>query len=674
MRDNDGKTENGSVMHRPAAYRSWFVPRLLMLALVLALPLGCGSSSSAAPTAKLETPPGCNPLDASWDCLLPYPSDYFLADDPSTPSGHRVEITPAAMLHTDAGDPVDLLAMHPADGFSHGTQIMALFPGGVDDSNLVTWTGDLSKSLTAASPTALIEADTGKRVLHMAELDPRAPDDAHRAMLIRPLSRLRDKTRYIVAISGLIDKSGKPVKPPEGFRRIRDGSAGDNAVLSPIAKHYESDIFPVLEKAGIDRKKLQLAWDFTTESNESVTGDMLAVRDNVIARMKQAPPAITVKSVTDNVNQDTFRVIEATMKVPLYVDSANPGAKLNYDKNGKVVAKGEADVPFTVIVPQSVANSAPGDPPARLLQFGHGFFGSRHEAENHFVYKFANAYRFVVVSADWWGMSKEDETGVIKTIQNNPGNLASFTDRVHQAMANFIALSYAAKGPLASLPELTFNGAPAYDPQHLYFYGISQGGILGGTYLALSPNAERGTIGVGGADLSLMMFRAGPFAGFLFVISTVISDKLAQQKLALLTQTTFDRIDPVTYAPDILLHPLPGAPPDRRVLMQIGIGDAAVPNIASHLYAREMGVKHLEPAPQPIYGVPDANAPIDGSAIVEFDFGVNPLPGITAQASSAANPVHEGVRAQPAGQKQIDHFFKPGGLIENFCNGACNPE
>lgn len=660
-------------MPRPSTRRSRPLRHLLLATLLAAAPLGCGSSPDTG-SPKLETPPGCNPLDASWDCLLPFPSDFFLVDDPSLPSGHRVELEEPAMLHTDKGDQVNLFKLHPPDGFSHGTQIMALFPDGVDDSNLVTWTGDLSKSLTADSPTALIDASTGKRVLHMAELDPRATDDANRAMLIRPLVRLEDETRYIVAISGLVDKQGKPVKPPEGFRRIRDGAAGDNAVLAPIADHYEQDIFPVLEKAGIDRKKLQLAWDFTTESNESVTRDMLTVRSDIIAKMKQAAPAITVKSVKDNVNQDTFRVIEATMKVPLYIDSAKPGARLNYDKTGKVVAKGEADVPFTVIIPQSVANAAPGDPPARLLQFGHGFFGDRHEAENHFVYKFANAYRFVVVSADWWGMSNPDKSVVVDTIQHDPGNTAAFTDRVHQAMANFIALSYAAKGPLAQLPQLAVNGAPAYDPTHLYYYGISQGGILGGTYMALGPNVERGTLGVGGADLSLMMFRAQPFDAFLLIIGLGIKDKLAQQKLALLAQSTFDRIDPVTYSPNVILKPLPGSPADRRVLMQIGIGDPAVPNIASHLYARELGVKHLVPAPQPITGVPDAQAPVDGSAIVEFDFHVDPLPGIKAQTSALSNPVHEGVRTLTASQEQIDRFFKPGGLIENTCQGPCDPE
>jgi hypothetical protein len=660
-------------MERAPSRRPWPVRRLLLTVLLFALPLGCGSSPDAS-SPKLETPPGCNPLDASWDCLLPFPSDFFLVDDPSMPSGHRVEIDDPALFRTDKGDPVDLLAQHPADGFSHGTQIMALFPGGVDDSNLVTWTGDLSKSLTADSPTALIEADTGERVLHMAELDPRASDDAERAMLIRPLVRLKDQTRYIVAISRLVDKSGRAVKPPEGFRRIRDGVAEDNKVLAPIADHYEKDIFPVLEKAGVDRNKLQLAWDFTTESNESVTRDMLAVRSDLVTRMKQAPPAITVKSVKNNVNADTYRVIEASMKVPLYVDSPDPGAQLNYDKNGKVTAKGEADVPFTVIIPESVANAAPGDPPARLLQFGHGFFGDRHEAENHFVYKFANQYKFVVVAADWWGMSKPDRGVVIDTIQQHPGNTAAFTDRVHQGMANFIALSYAAKGPLASLPQLAVNGAPAYDPAHLYFYGISLGGILGGTYLALAPNAERGTLGVGGADLSLMMFRAQPFNAFLFVISTVISDPLSQQKLALLSQTTFDRIDPVTWAPDVLEHPLPDSPAERRVLLQVGVGDAAVPNIASHLYARELGLEHLVPAPEPIVGVPDAKAPVDGSAIVEFDFGVDPLPGIKAESSAMSNPVHEGVRIQPAGEEQINRFFKPGGLIENTCQGPCDPE
>jgi hypothetical protein len=108
--------------------------------------------------------------------------------------------------------------------------------------------------------------------------------------------------------------------------------------------------------------------------------------------------------------------------------------------------------------------------------------------------------------------------------------------------------------------------------------------------------------------------------------------------------------------------------------MQIGIGDAAVPNLASHLHARALGLSYLQPAPRVIAGLAMADAPFDGSAIVEFDFGVDPLPGIEAIPPTSDNEVHEGVRRLEVAKEQLDRFLQPGGSIEHTCDGVCDPE
>ena len=66
--------------------------------------------------------------------------------------------------------------------------------------------------------------------------------------------------------------------------------------------------------------------------------------------------------------------------------------------------------------------------------------------------------------------------------------------------------------------------------------------------------------------------------------------------------------------------------------------------------------------------------PIDGSAMVEFDFGISPLPGERAQPSIDDTPAHEGVRRTKSGMEQIDRFLRPGGTIDHTCMDLCNPE
>ncbi|HYO65745.1 MAG TPA: hypothetical protein VEU33_06650, partial [Archangium sp.] len=584
------------------------------------------------------------------------------------PSGHRVRLSESAKLKTKEGAVFDFTDLHPADGWSHGTQMLALFPGGVDVSNLPSL-----QSPTAAvnGATVLLDAERSEGVLHFAELDPRASSDERRALLLRPLERLGNQTRYIVALRGLKAKNGSPVPVPEGFRRIRDGQTEGDPLLVPLSRHYEERIFPVLEAAGIPRGELQLAWDFTTGSEENVTRDMLDVRRLTMEALEATPPAVTVTEVKDEVDVNIARRITGTLRVPLFLESAQPGALLARDERGRVRRNGEAEVPFTLQIPRSVWGQ--GVAPVRLIQYGHGFFGSRAEADStFFVRPFIDGAKAVVLTVDWWGMSSADAPGLLNTIANNPGQTLGFTDRVHQAMANQIAVTYAVRTTLGELESLKDKGVRVYDPARTYFYGISQGHILGGTYLALSPHVERGVLSVGGVDFSLIMFRARPFSPFLSSISQVLPDALDQQKFAALTQTGFDRIDPITYAPHVLADTYAGGPASRRVLMQYGLGDVSVPNVATEVHARALGLVQQLPATKPVPGLLAREGEVDGSALVQFDFKLpEPLPGTVADLPPQNNAVHEGVRRDAESRDQVNRFLMPGGKVEAVCGGVC---
>jgi hypothetical protein len=645
---------------------------MVRLALPLALLLAaCTNESPVASLPPLALAEGCNPLGAGTtegsSCLLPYPSDVYLR---ATEAGPRLEVPDAALPHDTKGRAIRPTALHPAAGFSPGSQILAHFPEGIDASDLVGALDDPSQSVLDASPTLLLDED-GRRLLHLAELDPRAKTEDRRALLLRPLERLEDGKRYLVAIRRLRGLDGTTLPAREGFRRLRDGETEGDPAFAPLGS-FEERVLATLEANGVARDELQLAWDFTVRPREDATRDMMAIREAVLAHFASTPAGWKVVSVDDAPNELAARRIELTLDVPLFTETNAPLAPLRRDAAGAVQAEATTPVPVTLWIPKSVAERPSDAPPARLLQFGHGFFGMRSEVED-VVLRIANERGFVVMATDWWGMSEADKAPVADELAVNlPGGLA-FCDRVHQAMANQLALGEAAQA-LAALPEVSFAGKPAFAPAPQYFYGISMGHILGGTFLGLSPRIERAVLGVGGADFSMMMFRARPFLGFLAFVQLGLPDPLDQQAFAAFAQTEMDRIDPLTYAPHVLAEPLPGSIDKRQVLLQIGIGDVAVPNLASHLHARALGVKHLAPAPRPIAGLESAPGPIEGSALVEFDFGIDPLPGRRAQPSVEDTPAHDGVRRSKAGQEQLDRFLRPGGKVEATCEGPCDPE
>ena len=94
-----------------------------------------------------------------------------------------------------------------------------------------------------------------------------------------------------------------------------------------------------------------------------------------------------------------------------------------------------------------------------------------------------------------------------------------------------------------------------------------------------------------------------------------------------------------------------------------------VPNSASHLHARAMGLPLMQPNSRAIYGLETANAPISSSALVEFDFR-NPE---TGEIDKDTN-VHEATRRLPAAILQSDLFLRDDGVVENTCSGPCDPE
>ncbi|MBK8939323.1 MAG: hypothetical protein IPM79_17295 [Polyangiaceae bacterium] len=639
-----------------------------LVALVSLAVSACGDDETQPPPEPepLEIPEGCNPIAADADCMLPYPSDFYRTFDEAT-GDFRVHISEAARPRFE-DVPIDILELHRPDGFGVGTPILASFGAAIDDSNLVFWADDVARSTTPESPTILVDSETRELVPHFAEIDPRTTDLTRQALILRPLVRLTAGRRYVVGIHGINRAEGGALEAPRGFASLRDDGGAAHSALAAQSPQYETAIFPVLEAAGVVRADLQLAWEFTTRSDEDATGDMLAIREAVGGWYAGAVggPDPTLVSVEDDVSEHIARRVELTIDVPMFLDSAEPSGRLN---GSPPEATDVVSVPVTVWIPPSVMNRAPGDPPARLLHFGHGFFGTRFESDG-FPSAFADAHGFVVVGADWWGMAEDDRTFVAGELATNPAGMLSFTDRVHQAMANFLALEQYDFG-IARLPELEIQGAPAFDPSSVYYYGISNGHILGSTYFALSRRVERGAFGVGAANYALMLFRARPFQPFLALLQAQMSDPLDHQKFAAISTSLFERIDPVSYAPYVFEAPLEGAPPERRMLQQLGIADAQVPNLGSYYAAKIFGIPLLEGTGEVFPSWLDTVAgPTQGSALTVFDFGYEAeygaVPGET-------NDVHDIVRSQPESQQQISNFFQPDGVIDNPCSGVCDP-
>lgn len=667
--------------------------------LLLAACAACSGKPAPTDLAPLNLASGCQPLLAGYDCFLPYPSDYFRVPDAGSPTGYLIQTQGAAKLKLPAnsstpGASADIADFRPIDGYSTIPAVQALLPSAISPNGFVGLLDDPDAGLLPSSNMLLIEADNGAVIPAFVDLDPFAlqpasgapPDPTHQAITLHPLTKLKYQTRYVVALHNVQAPDGGTIAAPEGFRRLRDNQSAGDQQLSPLQSHFTQDIFPVINQVGIATSELQLAWDFTTGDEGQADGDMFQVRNLTMQWLAQNTPTVKVTYVDAGAYDDSWRVVEGSVTGPLYETTGEAGSLLYRGPDGQVAQNGMTTFTFTANVPISVRDQYG---PGRTVSYGHGFFGSQSEVTDGDTRSIEQVLHSVFFCIDWWGMATADALVLASDILDLPSATMQFAERVPQAMANWIVMEAAIRGPLladpafqrpSSGPGVSTNaqgqsnaGQTVYDGQTDYYLGISQGAILGTALSSLSPDFKQIVLNVGGAAFTQLMWRAEPFNDFLFFINQADPSPLDQQKLTGTLQVQFDRIDPATYAPHVLQNQLPGSPA-KNVLMQNGLGDLEVPNLGSFLLARLIGLPEVSPNAYPIYLVPQEPAPIQGSAMTLWDFGIDleSVYAVAEPASSDWDEVHTGLRLQPAVVAQMDAFLQPSGPVINPCDGgAC---
>lgn len=655
---------------------------VLALSFVSALVVvGCSSDTSTpAEDASLTIAEGCSPLFGGSACFLPYPSDFARKPDPSTRTGFRIDPPQGARFSTLAQKPGDVHGRHVLDGFSTVPALVAALPGSLSPKGLPGVNDDPAKSVEPSSPTVLVDAETGKLVPHYTDVilpKSESEDALRRPVVLRPSVKLKPRRRYVVAFRNVLTETGEKAAPAEGFRRLRDKTAKEPALVA-IRDRYESEIFGTLEKSGISRSELQLAWDFTTGSDEAPQADMLAVRELTQAWLAANTPKIEVTSVEPRTGV-SWKVVHGTVEGPVFVDVDAVGARLVRDASGAPKLRGLAKFPFSVHVPAALKTSCIK---GRAIAYGHGFFGSQEEMTSSPATNIGNRLSAVTFGIDWIGFSAPDRDWLINILSSEPEKTVDFTDRVHQAMVNWMVLTHSVTKGRMDLPELsrpeTGEGACAesglakaalFDSSAIHYFGPSLGGILGGVLGTVDPSLSRVALNVTGSGFSHMMPRAAPFGPLYALIHLVFGDNLVDQAFAASLQGALDRVDPAIWGSNMLTNKLPGSPDDRRVLLQVGLGDAAVPNLGAFLHARILGISQTSPAPVEVFGVPSAAPETLTSAMTSFDFGLgtnNP----EAQ-PQPLNGVHDGLRASAEAQTQLDKFLTREGTIVHPCTGPC---
>lgn len=598
----------------------------------------------------------CDPV-APTRCGLPFPNDYWTVADPGTPTGLRVRFTDEMLPRATPRWFEDF------DGFSPGSVLLAHLPGAVADG--LASSVAIARSLEPDARTVVLDAETGQRVAHFAEVDVTSRDPMRRALMIRPATGLTPGRRYVVAIRGVRDMGGGVVAPSEAFRALRDDGPSPEVTAAQRARYGR--IFDALGRAGINRADLQLAWDFTVASRQAITRRMVEMRDAALAQVGAMGPAYRITNIERDPQAGVAMRIEGEVTVPLYLTRAEPPASLSLGPDGALRQNGTASFPFWMLVPTTALTR-----PAGVSQYAHGLLSSGEDLwYDPASIALATTNNLVIVGMDFQGMSDGDTASITAAISGNDiGRFRDVVDRQHQGMINSLLLMRAALGRMPSDPMLQHEGRPLIDPTRRYYFGASQGGIFGGTYMALTTDVRRGILAVPGQSYSLMLSRSINFSTFEALLRARFPDPLDIPRVVALVQMLWDRTEPSGYTPYIREDLFPNTP-SHEALLLVSIGDRQVPPLAAHLMARTMGsVVNLAPVNRDVFGVPSRTGAHSGSAMIEFSFGLSE-PVENVPAAGTPDP-HSRIGESPAAFEMAREWLETG-ATQNRCDGPCDP-
>ena len=284
----------------------------------------------------------------------------------------------------------------------------------------------------------------------------------------------------------------------------------------------------------------------------------------------------------------------------------------------------------------------------------------------------------VFCGTDWWGLTDQDESFAANVV----GNLNLFpviVDRLQQAVLNTLFLGrlmISAHG-FAANPDFQAGGRSVLDTSHLYYNGNSQGGIMGGVTLAVSPDVRRAVLGVTGMDYgNLLLARSTDFTSFSQFLGIYYRDPSMYPVILDLLDQLWDRADPDGYAPYMTSHPLPDTP-THQVLMQIAYGDFQVSMYAGRprrgrSVSRRTSRHSIPTAPATATcSTASRDPPLSVPRFRDRDLGQRPRRASSRHRSGTSRrppaptniDPHQNPRNTPADQQQISDFLEPNGAV-----------
>jgi hypothetical protein len=612
------------------------------------------------------TQPGPPPVEVVYGdplqtALVPFPSDRYTVEDPTTKTRLRVAVSPSTSGDTFvASYPLVTGRLNELDGFSTAGGIAVAFAAPIDGAAFAGPQGgtafealDPARFTRRDTPIVLLDVDpespeVGRPVGLLPRYFAQAKDDLYLfdeySIVARPAVPLSPGRRYLfAATTAILGADGRPVARSPGANALIDGRPAD-----AYGEKVQAGLGVLESSLGIPRAEVVVASVFTTTSQQSELVDLAAALRQAPAPAQNEPWTIQQESEGDDrvrfratfaspemrTSDGTFQVTgglpqpqsAVDLEVFLAFSDGTFGGKrpvviyqhgLGGDKDGSWgAAERLSEIGVAVFSIDSPEHGTRGAGAMGQLESVFAFFGVDPETNAFDLGKARDNFRQMTV----------DQLELIRFI----GSLET----------------------LDLLPLGAPDGVPDLDTSQVLYIGHSFGAVQGASVFALAPEIRHAVWNVGGDGLMLIMEDSLLFS---LLVNTIKPPETTDGQLARFfsaTQAIIDPGDPLNFAPHCLVTPPPGAGP-RSILLQEVIEDGIVPNTSTEALARAAGLSVVRPI-RAVPGLSETASPSRGA-------GPNGSTAVLTQfdTMNGGEPATHGeLYFSPEGRGQYVEFFR----------------
>jgi hypothetical protein len=589
--------------------------------------VACTNVADREPGERTPITADCDDRDPT-RCLLPWPSNTFTVEDPSTVTGLRLAVNAASLPNPDRVDYLNL-----ADGFSR--------IGGL----MVGFDGELNPDRVNADPEASLSPDAAFFVIDAQ------PDTPEYGVRVPIHTELRDASLVGTVRTGLIGRPARPFAPnhdhvavvldtigavdaPPMVRVALGVEPASNAEEEAIYA-YHAPIRQLLDEQGVDPAHVVRVWDFTTRSAGDPTFRMHAMMDALEA--SRGDLGVTIDAAVVPSNPAIAMIIRGRLTgAPGFLDD---DGWFVLDADGRPTITGTTDIQFRIMVP-----AGDGDYPVAL--YGHGTGGD--VTDPSFDEELAeNGIAKLALRFDGW--TGDDFATTLLGFSQILGGSERSTAGLLQALAGGTVLLSSLDGALGGAltaaeidGQANPMGARKPDLSRVAWVGGSMGGTMGAVMVSADPRLHTAVLNVPGAGWTHMIpYSIFWDAGLESVLRESYPDPLDMHEGIVMAQGSWDEVDGAAWADEAVAA-------GGIFLMQESIGDPVLPNIGTDLLANALHAQLFTPEIAPISGLTTTPGPVtSGAALEQFrvpDTGQYDVHGFAARNTPAGDAAREQIR------------------------------